>query len=80
MVSAISGVLVWKEFTSAPANPRKLIPLMFGFFLTGLVAVAVATVDSATMGPHCFRGHSVPRPGHRASFYGVRPMRRRNSE
>ena len=46
MVSAIWGVFVWKEFASAPANARKLIPLMFGFFLVGLAAVALAPVIS----------------------------------
>ena len=46
MVSAIWGVFIWKEFASAPANARKLIPLMFGFFLVGLAAVALAPVIS----------------------------------
>jgi len=46
MVSAIWGVFVWKEFATAPANARKLIPLMFGFFLVGLAAVALAPVIS----------------------------------
>jgi glucose uptake protein len=44
MISAIWGVFVWKEFASAPAGARKLIPLMFVFFLVGLGAVAVAPV------------------------------------
>ncbi len=44
MVSAIWGVFIWKEFASAPPNARKLIPLMFGFFLVGLGAVAIAPV------------------------------------
>jgi glucose uptake protein len=42
MVSAFWGVFVWREFSSAPASSRKLIPWMFFFFLTGLVAIAVA--------------------------------------
>jgi len=46
MVSAIWGVFVWKEFANAPANARKLIPLMFFFFLIGLAAVALAPVIS----------------------------------
>ena len=46
MVSAIWGVFVWKEFAGAPANARKLIPLMFFFFLVGLAAVALAPVIS----------------------------------
>ena len=44
MISAIWGVFVWKEFASAPPGARKLIPLMFLFFLVGLGAVAVAPV------------------------------------
>jgi glucose uptake protein len=46
MVSAIWGVFVWKEFANAPANARKLIPLMFLFFVVGLAAVALAPVIS----------------------------------
>jgi glucose uptake protein len=44
MISAIWGVFVWKEFASAPPSARRLIPLMFVFFLVGLGAVAVAPV------------------------------------
>ena len=44
MVSAIWGVFVWKEFAQAPVESRKLIPLMFIFFLTGLASVALAPV------------------------------------
>jgi glucose uptake protein len=44
MVSAIWGVFVWKEFASAPAGARRLIPVMFLCFLIGLGAVAVAPV------------------------------------
>jgi glucose uptake protein len=44
MVSAIWGVFVWKEFATAPLGARRLIPLMFAFFLVGLGAVAVAPV------------------------------------
>ncbi len=44
MISAIWGVFVWKEFVGAPANARKLIPLMFLFFVVGLAAVALAPV------------------------------------
>jgi glucose uptake protein len=44
MISAIWGVFVWKEFASAPAGARKLIPLMFIFFVVGLGAVAVAPI------------------------------------
>ena len=44
MISAIWGVFVWKEFANAPAGARKLIPLMFVFFVVGLGAVAVAPI------------------------------------
>ena len=46
MISAIWGVFVWREFSNAPPNARKLIPLMFVFFIVGLGAVAVAPVFS----------------------------------
>jgi glucose uptake protein len=46
MISAIWGVFVWKEFVGAPAGARKLIPLMFLFFVVGLAAVALAPVMS----------------------------------
>ena len=42
MVSALWGVFVWREFAQAPAKSRRLIPLMFVFFLVGLAAVAIA--------------------------------------
>jgi glucose uptake protein len=44
MVSAVWGVFVWREFADAPPGARRLIPLMFAFFLVGLGAVAVAPV------------------------------------
>jgi glucose uptake protein len=44
MISAIWGVFIWKEFASAPSSARKLIPLMFLFFIAGLGAVAIAPV------------------------------------
>jgi glucose uptake protein len=44
MISAIWGVFVWKEFANAPAEAKKLIPLMFVFFIIGLAAVAIAPV------------------------------------
>jgi glucose uptake protein len=44
MVSAIWGVLVWREFAHAPVPARRLIPLMFLFFVAGLAAVAVAPI------------------------------------
>jgi len=42
MVSAVWGVFIWKEFATAPAESRKLIPAMFVCFLLGLGAIAVA--------------------------------------
>jgi glucose uptake protein len=42
MVSAIWGVFIWKEFSSAPPASRKLIPAMFVFFLLGLGSIAIA--------------------------------------
>jgi glucose uptake protein len=44
MVSAAWGVFVWREFATAPANSRKLIPFMFVFFLIGLTAIAAAPI------------------------------------
>jgi len=44
MVSAAWGVFVWREFATAPANSRRLIPFMFAFFLVGLTAIAVAPI------------------------------------
>ena len=46
MVSAIWGVFIWREFASAPVSSRKLIPLMFLFFILGLGAIAMAPVIS----------------------------------
>jgi glucose uptake protein len=46
MVSAIWGVFVWREFAKAPQSSRRLIPLMFLFFVTGLAAIAVAPIVS----------------------------------
>jgi glucose uptake protein len=46
MVSAIWGVFVWREFAHAPVQSRRLIPLMFTFFIAGLAAVAAAPVFS----------------------------------
>jgi glucose uptake protein len=42
MGSAVWGVLIWKEFASAPRASRKLIPTMFIFFLLGLGSIAIA--------------------------------------
>ena len=42
MVSALWGVLVWKEFSGAGSKVRILLTLMFVLFLAGLILVAVA--------------------------------------
>lgn len=42
MVSAVWGVFIWREFASAPANSRRLLPYMFILFLLGLGAIAAA--------------------------------------
>ena len=44
MVSALWGVLIWKEFVNAPPASRKLIPAMFLFFLFGLGSIAIAPI------------------------------------
>lgn len=44
MISAAWGVFVWREFASAPANSRRLIPFMFVFFVIGLAAIAIAPI------------------------------------
>jgi glucose uptake protein len=44
MVSAIWGVFVWKEFARADRSAKRLLALMFGFFIAGLMCVALAPV------------------------------------
>jgi len=44
MVGAIWGVFVWKEFAGAGASTRRLLALMFVFFIVGLFSVALAPV------------------------------------
>jgi glucose uptake protein len=44
MVGAIWGVFVWKEFAGAGAGTKRLLALMFAFFLAGLVCVALAPI------------------------------------
>jgi glucose uptake protein len=44
MISAAWGVFVWKEFSSASRRSRNYLAWMFGSFLLGLVAVALAPV------------------------------------
>ncbi len=46
MISAVWGVLVWREFASAPVSSRRLLPWMFLCFLAGLGLVALAPIVS----------------------------------
>jgi glucose uptake protein len=42
MVSALWGVIVWKEFAGASAKVTRLLILMFALFLAGLGLIAIA--------------------------------------
>ena len=44
MVAAIWGVFVWKEFRGAGADAKRLLALMFLFFIIGLTCVALAPI------------------------------------
>jgi glucose uptake protein len=44
MVSALWGVFVWKEFAGAGPGAKRLLALMFLFFLLGLTSIALAPV------------------------------------
>jgi len=44
MVAAIWGVFVWKEFRGAGEGAKRLLALMFLFFIVGLTCVALAPV------------------------------------
>jgi len=44
MVAAIWGVFVWKEFAGADPKTKKLINLMFGFFIIGLGLIIYARI------------------------------------
>ncbi len=44
MVSAVWGVFVWKEFARADQSARRLLTLMFIFFIAGLLCVALAPI------------------------------------
>jgi glucose uptake protein len=46
MVSAIWGVVVWKEFAGAGSNVKRLVVLMFLFFVLGLGSIALSPVIS----------------------------------
>lgn len=42
MVAALWGVFVWKEFRGAPAGTNRLIAIMFGCFVLGLILIILA--------------------------------------
>jgi glucose uptake protein len=42
MISALWGLLVWKEFRGASAGVKKLLAGMMAAFIVGLVLVSVA--------------------------------------
>jgi glucose uptake protein len=42
MISAAWGVFIWHEFSTAPLRAKTLLAWMFGVFLCGLSAVALA--------------------------------------
>jgi glucose uptake protein len=44
MISALWGVLVWKEFRGAGSRVRLYLSLMFLFFLLGLTSIALSPV------------------------------------
>jgi glucose uptake protein len=46
MISALWGVFVWKEFKGAGPDVKRLLALMFVFFIIGLACVALAPVVS----------------------------------
>ncbi|MCL5670749.1 MAG: GRP family sugar transporter [Acidobacteria bacterium] len=44
MVSAVWGVFVWREFAQADRSAKRLLALMFFFFIAGLISVALAPI------------------------------------
>jgi glucose uptake protein len=44
MVAAFWGVVIWKEFRSAPKGTNKLLSMMFAFFLIGLALIILSRV------------------------------------
>ena len=44
MVSALWGIIVWKEFRGAGPEAKRLLALMFIFFVAGLTSIALAPV------------------------------------
>jgi glucose uptake protein len=44
MISALWGIVVWKEFHGAGIRVKLLLAIMFLFFLLGLSCIALAPV------------------------------------
>jgi glucose uptake protein len=44
LVAAIWGVLIWKEFRSAPKGTMPLVVFMFAGYLAGLLLIGFASV------------------------------------
>ena len=44
LVSAVWGVFVWREFRTAPRQAKVFLAWMFGLFLCGLTAIALAPI------------------------------------
>ena len=44
MISAICGILVWKEFHGAGSRVKGLLATLFLFFVLGLSCIALAPV------------------------------------
>ena len=44
MISAVWGVFVWKEFRGANTEVKRLLALMFGLFVLGLVSISLAPI------------------------------------
>jgi glucose uptake protein len=47
MVSALWGILVWKEFTGADTKVKALVAAMLGMFVCGLALVSIAPIFAA---------------------------------
>ena len=43
LVAAIWGLVIWREFRSAPAGTSKYLALMLAGYTTGLVLIGAAT-------------------------------------
>jgi glucose uptake protein len=45
MIAALWGVFIWKEFRTAPPGTSRLIGLMFGCFISGLLLIILARMS-----------------------------------